>query len=165
MFFIVVGFCCTFKKCWMTFSTVYTVCIWFYKKKIIIPKEKCCKVAFNLMSPPLWKYVHILKRIFTHPTRSGGRTAGSRSVVWWCWGWGRRLRCKILRTASRERAPGQSSPPSTPGGPASVRPARTLGGALPSCSAGKITHLRFCAFLLLQAWTYRCVPVATSCDF
>lgn len=69
----------------------------------------------------------------THPARSGGRTAGSRSAAWWCWGRGRRPRCRTPRAGSREQAPGRSSPPSTPGDPASDRPARTLGGALPSC--------------------------------
>lgn len=79
------------------------------------------------------KWIFPLPSRCTHPTRSGGRTADSRSVVWWCWGWGRRHRCKIPHRGSRERAPGWSSPPSTPGGPASVQPARTLGVALPSC--------------------------------
>lgn len=69
----------------------------------------------------------------THPARSEGRTAGFQSVAWWCWGWGRRLRCKNPHTGSLGRAPGQTSPPSTPGDLASVRPAQTLGGALPCC--------------------------------
>ena len=99
--------------------------------------ETCVSCCFNLIFniaevESIWHMAHHTVAL-THPARSGGRTAGSRSVAWWCSWRGRRLRCKIRHTASRERAPGQSSPPSTPGGLASGQPARTLGGALPSC--------------------------------
>lgn len=81
----------------------------------------------------------------SHPARSEDRTAGFLSAVWWCWGSDRRRRCRIPRTGSLARAPGQSSPPSTPGGHVSARPVRTLGDVLPCCQRGMLPReVSFC---------------------
>lgn len=105
----------------------------------------------------LWLHrIKSFKSSFTHPARSGDRTAGSQSAVWLCSGWGRRRRCKNPHAGSLGRAPVRSSPPSTPGGPHSAQPARTRGDVdVPSCRQGKCNSLRFCRCLAPKLKTSR----------
>lgn len=137
------GLCCaTHSHCYNSVLSGPPGRYYSYKGSLWLSWHSAAKMCFYCWSCTsklnTKKSIKNVKRIFlspnfTHPARSGGRTAEPRSAVWWCLGWDRRHRCKTPREDSQERAPSWSSLPSTPEDPPSVQPAQTLGAVLPSC--------------------------------